>query len=72
MFLAWYGLWRTASEINYYVKKHLVLKKNLKFDGYQREFFSMVFNFFDEKTSGGAAKNQIMSNEKLRIIQTNH
>ena len=35
----------------------ICIAKNPKYDGYQRGFFSMVFTFFAEKTSGGAIKN---------------
>ena len=31
--------------------------KNLKYDGYQRGLASMVYNIFDEETSGGTFKN---------------
>ena len=30
------------------------IAKNLKYDGYQSGLASMVYNFFDNKTSGGA------------------
>ena len=41
------------------------IAKNLKHDGYQRGLASMVYNFFDKKTSGGAVTNEIMSNKEL-------
>ena len=31
--------------------------KNLKYDGYQRGLALMVYNIFDEETSGGTFKN---------------
>ena len=37
------------------------IAKNPKYDGYQRGLASMVYNFFDKKTSGGAIKS--MSNQ---------
>ena len=33
------------------------IAKNPKYDGYQRGLASMVYNFFDKKTSGGAIKS---------------
>ena len=37
--------------------KHLILQKNPKYDGYQRGLDSMVYKFFDKKTSGSGTKN---------------
>ena len=39
--------------------------KNLKYHGYQRGLTSMVYKFFDKKTSGGVIKNEVMSNKEL-------
>ena len=39
--------------------------KNPKYDGYQRGLASMLFKFFDKKTSGGAVKNENSSNKEL-------
>ena len=39
--------------------------KNPKYDGYQRGLASMVYRFFDNKTSSGAIKNKIMSKKEL-------
>ena len=39
------------------------IAKILKYDGYQRSLASMVYKFFDKKTSGGAIK--FMQNQKL-------
>ena len=39
--------------------------KNSKYVAYQRGFASMVYNFFDKKTSGGTVKNKNISNEQL-------
>ena len=39
------------------------IAKNLKYDGYQRGLASMVYTFFDKKTSGGAVKNEIVPKE---------
>ena len=46
------------------------IAKNPKYDGYHRGLASMVYIFFDEKssgsnTSGGAIKNKIISNQQL-------
>ena len=50
-------------------EKQLLIKsfniaKNSKFEGYQRGFASMVYNFFD-KTSTGSGVNTHVNNEKL-------
>ena len=49
------------------------IAKNPKFDGHERRLASMVYRFFDKKTSGGAAtlankstiKNENVSNKEL-------
>ena len=46
------------------------IAKNPKYNGYQRELASLVYKYFDEKiagadTSGGAIRNQILSNQEL-------
>ena len=41
------------------------IAKNLKYDGYQRGLASMVYTFFDKKTSGGAVKNEIVPKEQF-------
>ena len=41
------------------------IAKNTKFDKYQNVIASMVYKVFDKKTSGGASKNEIMSNKEL-------
>ena len=38
------------------------IDKNPKFDGYQRGHASIIYKFFDKKTSGGAVKSEIMPN----------
>ena len=45
--------------------KAFSLVKNRKHDQYQRGLASMVYKFSDEKTSGGAIKNENMSNKEL-------
>ena len=39
------------------------IAKNQKYDGYQRVLASMVYEFFDKKTSAGTIKNEIVSNK---------
>ena len=41
------------------------ITKNPKYDGYQRGLASMVYNFFDKKTSGGDVKSGIIPNQQL-------
>ena len=40
------------------------IAKNPKYEGYQRGLASMLHKFFDKKTSGGAIKNDIISNKE--------
>ena len=41
------------------------IAKNPKFDVYQRGLASMVYQFFNKKTSDGTIKNEIISNKEL-------
>ena len=41
------------------------IAKNPKYDEYRRGLTSMIYNFFDKKTSGNGIKNDNISNEKL-------
>ena len=41
------------------------IAKNPKNDGYQRGLASMVYKYFDKKTSGGTFEDEIMSNKEL-------
>ena len=41
------------------------IAKNPKYDGYQCGLASMVYNFFDKKTSGITVKSENISNKKL-------
>ena len=50
--------------------KHLILLKNPKYDGCQLGLVSMVYSFFETKTSGGstsggAVKIKVISNQEL-------
>ena len=38
------------------------IAKNPKYDGYQRKLTSLLFNFFDKRSSGNGAKSKIMPN----------
>ena len=55
---------RTASD-NILCHKAFDIAKNLKYDGYQRGLASMVYRYFNKKASGGAIKNENMSNKEL-------
>ena len=55
---------RTAADKVLCVKTFNIAK-NKKYGGYQHGRASMVFNFFDKKTSGGAIKKEIMQIEEL-------
>ena len=41
------------------------ITKNPKCDGYQRGLASMIYKFFDKKTSGGTVKSEIFLNQEL-------
>ena len=41
------------------------IAKNPKYDGYQRGLASMVYKFFDKKTSGSGIKNENTSDQQL-------
>ena len=45
--------------------KSFNIAKNPKFDGYQSGIASMVYKFFDNKTSGETGKNENISNKEL-------
>ena len=45
--------------------KEFNIAKNPNYDGYQRRLASIVYKFFDKKTSGGAIKNHNMCNKQL-------
>ena len=52
---------RTASD-KILLDKSFNIAKNPKYVGHQRGFASVVYNFFDKKTSGGGTKNENLSN----------
>ena len=41
------------------------IAKNPQYDGYQRVIASMVYKFFDKKTSGSGANDKIKQNQQL-------
>ena len=45
--------------------KAFSITKNLKYDRYLHGVASMVYRFFDKKTSSGVIENENMSNKKL-------
>ena len=47
--------------------KAFYIAKNPKYDGYQRVLASMVYKFFDKKTSGSHNKNENIYNKIVRI-----
>ena len=55
---------RTASD-KVLRNKAFNIAKNSKYDGYQRRLASMVYKFFDKKSSGSGIKNEIKRNEQL-------
>ena len=55
---------RTASDKILHDKAFNIIK-NWKYDGYQCGLASMVYKFFNKKTSGGTVKNENISNKEL-------
>ena len=49
---------RTASD-------DILCDKAFQYDGYKRGLASMVYRYFNKKASGGAIKNENMSNKEL-------
>ena len=45
--------------------KHFNIGKNSKYDGYKRGVASMVYKFFDKKTSGSVIKSDNMSDQQI-------
>ena len=54
---------RRAASGNILLDKAFNIAKTPKYDGYQRGFGSLVYKFFNKKTSGGAIKNENISNK---------
>ena len=55
---------RKTASYKIFLDKAFNIAKHLKYDWYQRGLASVVYSFFD-KTSGGAIKKEIMSNQEL-------
>ena len=55
---------RTAAD-KVWRDKAFNIAKNPNYDGYQRGLASMVYEFFDKKTSGSGIKNENISNKQL-------
>ena len=58
-------LTRRAASDKIFCNKAFNIAKNPKYDGYQRGLGSMVYRSFDKKASGGATKNENISNKEL-------
>ena len=41
------------------------IAKHPKYDGYQRGFASMVYNFFDKKSKGSSVNIKVKNNQQL-------
>ena len=60
---------RTASD-NILHDKAFNIAKNPKYDGYDRRLASMVYKFFDKKTSGSGNENENISNKRPLDLAT--
>ena len=67
------ALFRTTVSDKILGDKAFNTDNNPKYDGYRKCLASMIYNFFDKKTFGGAIKDENMFNKELseRIIQNN-
>ena len=75
MFSTWYGLWqikwRSRNNSIRQRNKALKIASDPKYDGYQRGLASMVYKFFDKKSSGSgvdAEPNYQLANELHKQI----
>ena len=64
MFSTWYGLWQ-IKRLGKWTQSDKVLRdkafkiaRDPKYDGYERGLASMVYRFFDKKSSGKAIVNE--------------
>ena len=55
---------RTASD-KVLRDKAFNIAKNPKYDGYQRDLASMVYKFFDKKSTSSGIKNESTQNQQL-------
>ena len=80
MFSTLYGLWQTKrfsikkhNQIKFLEDKAFKIASNLKYNGYQRGLASMIYKFFDKKSSGGGIINksnyQLANELHKRIIK---
>ena len=53
---------RTAAD-KVLLDKAFTIAKIPKYDGYQRELATIVYKFFNKKTSGDAVKSEIIPNQ---------
>ena len=56
---------RRAASDRMFCDKTFNLPKNWKFDEYQRDIASMIYNFFDRNSCDSGVKSEIMSNMQL-------
>ena len=56
---------RRAAGDEVFHDKAFNIAKNPKYVGYQTGLASMLYKFFEKKSSGGAIKNEIMSDKEL-------
>ena len=50
--------------------KAIKIVKKSKYDGYQRSFAAMAYNFFNEMSSGGGNKHKSMADQQLAEVQS--
>ena len=62
---------RTFAEKVLRDKVKIRIAKDLEYHGYQRGLRSMVFKFFDKKTSGKCIKNKNVSDKELQMNYIN-
>ena len=43
------------------------IQNMMKFDGYQRDLASIVYKYFDEKSTGRGIKNEIKQNQRQLV-----
>ena len=61
---------RTAADKVLHVRdKASNIARNVKYDGYQRGFASVIYNFFDKKALGVTVKSEIRPNQQLKKLK---
>ena len=63
MFPAWYGLWQIKNfskknSIRQSLERRSIIASDPKYNGYQRALASLVYKFFDKKSSGSGIVNE--------------